>query len=252
MVVVIVKRPKAIFMDLAGTAIKTSFIDKELMPYIKNNVKTFIVVNWLEKDIRRDVDSLRIEALKDSKAPKIEPQEAPEGEQKQSVVDYINYCSDNKKENLAISKFRFHMWFNGYDRNKLQTSVYSDVGIQLRKWKDMDIKIFVVSNTWVEAAKKFLSKTTQGNLNELMEGHFDCGEGPFNKKETFQKIVEKIDLKEEDVLFMTKSPKEAVAAKEAGLDIVLVLTHRKNVDKLTEEEKKLPRIRSFIELEFRI
>lgn len=36
----------------------------------------------------------------------------------------------------------------------------------------------------------------------------------------------------------------------AGLIVVLVLTHRRNIEKLDSEAKRLPRVRSFNEIEF--
>ncbi len=245
-----VPKPKAIVMDLSGTAVKSAFIDRVLMPYIKNNAKTFIEEKWDNKDVKKDVEALRKEAAKDESGVKIAAAEAPLPEQQQSVVDYVTQCLDSKKESKALSRFRFHMWFDGYDKGTLTTPVYSDVGIQIKSWKEMDVKLYVLSNTWVEATKKFLSKTTQGDLNLMIDGHFDASDGSLSDKETYVKLVTKIGLTADQVLFLTKSAEEAKAAKEAGLPIVLVMTHRKNIEKLTEEEKALPRIRSFNELEF--
>jgi methionine salvage enolase-phosphatase E1 len=50
-----VPKPKAIIFDLSGTAAKTSFIDKVLIPYIKSYVKQ----KWIEKELTKDVERLR-------------------------------------------------------------------------------------------------------------------------------------------------------------------------------------------------
>ena len=245
-----VPKPKAIIMDLAGTAVKTAFIDKILMPYIKDNVKAYVEEKWSDTNVKKDIEALRKEAAKDESGVKIAAPEAPVPEQQQSVVDYVTQCTDSKKESKALSRFRFHMWFDGYEKGKITTPVYSDVGIQIKKWKDLDIKLYVLSNSWVEGTKKFLSKTSQGDLNLMIDGHYDTSEGSLTDKETYTKLVGKIGQTADQVLFLTKSAEEAKAAKEANLPIILVLTHRKNIEKLTEDEKTFPRIRSFNELDF--
>jgi methionine salvage enolase-phosphatase E1 len=69
-------------------------------------------------------------------------------------------------------------------------------------------------------------------------------------KESYQKILAKIGEQPEDVIFLTKSPEEAKAAKEVGITPILVLTHRRNIQKLDESDKQMTIIRSFNELEF--
>jgi enolase-phosphatase E1 len=242
-------KPKAVFMDLAGTAIRNGFTSKMLKPYILENVKTFVEENWADKELKKCIDSMRKESAKDESGPKIAAAEAPAGEQQQSVVDYVTQCADST-ESSSLARFRYLLWFDGFDRGEIVTPIYSDVGIQVRKWKDMDIKIYVVSNTWVEGTKKFLSKTSMGDLNLMIDGHYDYSVGSPTAAETYTKLIGKIGQTAGDVLFLTKYPPRAKAAKDAGLKIVLVLSHRWEITKLTEEEKAYPRIRSMNELEF--
>jgi methionine salvage enolase-phosphatase E1 len=44
-----VPKPKAIIFDLSGTAAKTPFIDKVLIPFIKTNIKSYVEQKWTEK-----------------------------------------------------------------------------------------------------------------------------------------------------------------------------------------------------------
>jgi methionine salvage enolase-phosphatase E1 len=60
----------------------------------------------------------------------------------------------------------------------------------------------------------------------------------------------KIGEQPEGVIFLTKSPEEAKAAKEVGITPILVVTHLKNIEKLDESDKQITTIRSFNELEF--
>lgn len=246
-----VVKPKAVIMDLMGTAVKTGFIDKILMTHLKEHIKEYLEERWSDKELERDIRSLRKEAEKETTGPKIADVKADKAEQQKTVAEYVIHAVDNKKESKAMSRFRFHMWFHGYDKNQIQTRVYSDVAIQVKKWKDEQVKIYVLSNGWAEATKKFLSKTNHGDLSPMLDGLYDAkSEGPLTDKETYTKLIGKLGLAAGDVLLLTKAADQAKAAKEAGLAILLVLTHRKNIEKLSEEEKKMPRVRSFNEIEF--
>ena len=133
----------------------------------------------------------------------------------------------------------------------METHVYSDVAIQLQKWRcDLQIRLFVFSNGWTEATRRFLTKTNHGDLNLLIDAHFDSSIGPLGEAATFQKMLDEIKQKPEDVLFLTKWPEEARAAKSLGITSVLVLTHRRNIDNLDEADKAMDRIRTFNELDF--
>jgi enolase-phosphatase E1 len=246
-------KPKAIILDISGTAAKTSFIEKVLMPYIKSAIKDYVEEKWTEKQFIKDLERLRAQSQKDDESvPKIAGTDAELATQQQSVIDYVLWYSDNKKESRAHQMFRFHLWFDGYEKNKISTPVYSDVAIQMKKWKcDQNIKFYVFSNGWIEATKRFMSKTSHGDLNPLIDDYFDTNTvGALSDKQSFTKILAKIGEQPENVIFLTKSGEEARAAKEAGITPVLVLTHRRNIEKLDEVDKQFQKIRSFNELEF--
>lgn len=85
----------------------------------------------------------------------------------------------------------------------------------------------------------YLSKTSHGDMNLLISDHFDAGDfGPLNKTATYEKLVKSIKVDPEDVLFLTHSGPEGFAAKKAGLSVLLIATHRRDVYKLVNKELK--------------
>lgn len=144
------------------------------------------------------------------------------------------------------------MWFDGYKRGKLETPVYSDVAIQIKRWRcDFGIKLYVFSNGWTEATKRFMAKTSHGDLNLLIDDHFDNTQGPLTNPATFQKILQTIEMEPSRVLFLTKSVEEGKAAKRAGLKVVLVMTHRRTIARLSDKDLDTWQIiRTFNELSF--
>ncbi|KAH9403770.1 Enolase-phosphatase E1 [Tyrophagus putrescentiae] len=163
------------------------------------------------------------------------------------------HCIDHKKDNEGMTLFRFHVIFDGYAKNRLETPLYTDVAVQMHHWVVEDkVKLYLFSNGWKEATKRYLEKTSKGDVNLLITDIFDAAdEGPLTDSNTFKKIAHKIKLPPDEVLFLTHSGKEGLAAKKAGVGAILVKTHRRDVFKLSAEEKKaLPYVRSFNEIVF--
>ncbi|KAH9419036.1 Enolase-phosphatase E1 [Dermatophagoides pteronyssinus] len=212
--------------------------------------------NWNSKQVRMDLEQMKAEAESDPMAPKIQldPNESATTNMDsdiESAFEYVRYCLDTHNENKAITLLRFHMWFDGYSKNRLETPVYSDVAIQIQKWRcDQDIKLYVFSNGWAEATRRFLMKTNHGDLNLLIDGYFDTSLGQLTDAETFRRVLDRINEQPENVIFLTKSSIEGRAAESIGMTVVLVLTHRRNIERLDEEGRRMPRVRSFNELEF--
>lgn len=89
-----------------------------------------------------------------------------------------------------------------------------------------------------------------GDLNLLLEDHFDSSLGPLTESPTYKKVIEKLALPPSDVAFLTKSPEEGKAARDAGLNVILVLTHRQSVEVALQICKEIPIARTFTEIEF--
>lgn len=253
MVQVKMKKPKAVLFDVSGTAARESFVEKVLLPYFKLAVKPYFESNWDQSPCSNDVVSLaRTAAAQGPEAPKIDL-EASKGKQITALVRYVEWAQETKdmEQTRAFALFRFHVWFDGYDKGKLSTPVYSDVAVTIQKWRcDLGIKLYILSNGWTEATKKFMSKTSHGDLNLLIEEHFDSDLGPLTTPATYGKVLEKVALAPTDVVFLTKSPEEGKAAKDGGLNVILVLTHRQSVDQALTLCKEIPIARTFTEIEF--
>lgn len=103
---------------------------------------------------------------------------------------------------------------------------------------------------WAEATKKFMQKTSHGDLSALIAEQFDTTLGPLTSPDTYKKLIAKTKEDPANTVFLTKSPEEAKAAKAAGLQVVLVLTHSDKVDAVADKVKDIPIARSFTQIEF--
>ncbi|KAH9391161.1 Enolase-phosphatase E1 [Tyrophagus putrescentiae] len=241
MVIVKVKKPLAVVFDFCGTAARDTFVEKTLQPYFKLAYKAYFEANWSKEECQADAKALAAIDLTAAKQ-----------EQIAALAKYVEYCGANKKDtSKAFVMYRFHVWFDGYDRGKLTTPVYSDVAVHIQKWKtELQLKLFIFSNGWTEATKKFMSKTSHGDLNALIDDHFDTSLGSLKDAATYRKLIERIKEDPKEVTFLTKSASEGKAAKAAGLNVVLVLTHTATVEAVSTSCKDIPIARSFTQVEF--
>lgn len=147
------------------------------------------------------------------------------------------------------------MWFDGYNSGKLTTHVYSDAARCLGNWAQKDcIDLYVLSNGWSYAIKKFLKKTNHCDLTLVIKDFIDTSIGQLTDLQTYEGIISQLGHPSEDILFLTHSGIEGVAARRSGLSVILVTTHRKDLARERNEKTQfygLPYLRSFNELVFK-
>lgn len=249
--IVYVHRPRAIVFDILGTASKSGFLEKILFPFLKANLDTYINTHWTRRDFIKLYGRIVEQSIEFNKqepaTPVVLPHESPNAHG--SLLAFITFVTDNGVNSSAVTQLRFKVWFEGYQQHKLRTPIYSDVSMQMRKWFAEGIKFYVFSNTWAEAQKALLRNTNHGDLTNLISDHFDNDFGSLTETDVWRRFCTKIRENPSDVLFLTKSSLEGRAAAEAGLNVVLVLTHRHNVKAVSKEDRqRFPYVRTLNDL----
>ncbi|KAI2801769.1 hypothetical protein RDWZM_000756 [Blomia tropicalis] len=244
------RKPKAILFDINGTATYTSFTDRFLANFARRAVKSFLSINFNNEQIQRDIAMIRI----DAKSNQGWPQVAAEGQEAiiADVEAIMNHCLDNDVDCLGLAQLRFHIWFEAYQKGQITTSIYSDVAIQMKRWRcDYNIKLYVCSQGWSEANKVFLSRTNQGDMTLLIDGYFDTKHGSWKEPKSFHRLLEELQITQpSSVVLFTKNGATARSASHAGIVPIIVTTHKKCYDALSGEEKKMAIIRTMNEIEF--
>ena len=73
------------------------------MPYIKDNIRTYLEENFEQRNAKTDFENLRCQAVKDSNAPQIPGADSARATLIEATVNYVAYCVDAKIENKAIT-----------------------------------------------------------------------------------------------------------------------------------------------------
>lgn len=94
----------------------------------------------------------------------------------------------------------------------------------LEKWSSADKTLAIYSSGSVGAQQLLFSHTRQGDLTPLFKGGFyDTTVGHKREAQSYRNIADILKLPPSVMLFLTDIYEEAVAAKEAGMNTILVV-----------------------------
>ncbi|XP_074849830.1 enolase-phosphatase E1 isoform X2 [Carettochelys insculpta] len=165
----------------------------------------------------------------------------------QAVVDNVYWQMSLDRKTTALKQLQGHMWRAAYTSGRMKGEVFEDVVPAIRKWREAGLKVYIYSSGSVEAQKLLFGYSTEGDILELLDGHFDTKLGPKVESESYRRIARSIGCSTNNVLFLTDVTREAHAAEEANMHVAVVL--RPGNAGLTDDEKSYySLITSFSEL----
>lgn len=152
-----------------------------------------------------------------------------------------------------LKSLQGYLWESGYKNGELKAPLFPDVAPKIASWRKGDdaVQIMIYSSGSV-AAQKLLFRHTNwepADLTPEITDFFDTvNAGPKTEASSYRKIASKhADIPVSEWLFLSDNVKEVEAAKEAGMQSVVV--ERPGNAELLEEARRRHRvIRSFDEL----
>jgi len=251
-----VKLPSCIVLDIEGTTTSLRFIKDVLFPYIKRNLSKYLKERWHSDEVIATLARLIRQEDRDIKdglqPPKIWKVTETNDLNKiiDSIVTNVSWQMDSKRHNTALKQLQILVWVYGYENSELKGHVYEDVGVSFRRWRSMGIRLFVYSTGMAVAQQLLFSNSTQGNLLNLIENYFDLLVGSKTSPSSFKKIANHyMQVSTSQVLFITDTPDEGRAAKDAGCQVVLV-QRPENRRISTSQGQEFSIINSLTQIEF--
>ncbi|KAM0934913.1 putative acireductone synthase [Dioscorea sansibarensis] len=225
----LVSRPTrhCIVLDIEGTTTPISFVMDVLFPYARDNVQKHLMLTYDSQETKEDINLLRAQVQDDLEkgipgAVPIPPDDAGKEAVIEPVVTNVRAMIAADRKITALKQLQGHIWRTGFQSNELQGVVYEDVPEALKKWHADGIKVYIYSSGSREAQRLIFGNTTYGDLRKYLCGFFDTTTG--NKKEphSYFEISQSVGVDEpSQVLFLTDVYQEAVAAKAAGLEVII-------------------------------
>ncbi|XP_047311448.1 probable bifunctional methylthioribulose-1-phosphate dehydratase/enolase-phosphatase E1 1 isoform X2 [Impatiens glandulifera] len=221
--------PKCILLDIEGTTTPISFVMEVLFPYARENVGRHLGITYHTDETKDDIKLLRSQVEDDLKqqiagALPIPSDNANKEEIISSLVANVEAMIKADRKITALKELQGRIWRTGFQNNEIEAVVFADVPPALEKWHASGIKVYIYSSGSRLAQRLIFGNTNYGDLRKHLCGFFDTTVG--NKKETrsYFEIVESLGVdKPNEVLFITDVYQEAIAAKNAGLEVIISL-----------------------------
>lgn len=190
-------QPKAILLDIEGTTSSISFVADELFPYARKHLADYVAAHPEEV------------------APILA--EVP-GDPVETLIQWI----DEDRKATPLKTLQGLIWAKGYADGELTGHVYPDTPEAIRRWVDRGIRVNIYSSGSVAAQKLIFGHSIAGDLTPLLSGYFDTTTGPKREAASYTKIAEALGLPPAEILFLTDIQAEADAAREAGVQALIV------------------------------
>jgi enolase-phosphatase E1 len=170
---------------------------------------------------------------------------------------YASHVRDLMAQDLKIpylKSLQGYLWLRGYESGALRCPLFADVHPSLLQWHRARIPIIIYSSGSVPAQKllfQYTDSKPEADLRPLISDYFDIvNAGPKQEKASYEKIAATRKEHVGSWLFLSDNVKEVIAAKEAGMESLVVV--REGNAQLSEEEKTgNVLVRSFEEVEIR-
>lgn len=199
----------AVLTDIEGTTSSLSFVKEVLFPYSKNKLKSFLESNWNDKRIRAILEEL---FNKLGKTLSFE-----------ETLELFTKWIDEDRKDTALKELQGYIWEEGYQKGELKGHIYQDAYEKLKEWHSRGIKLYVFSSGSVKAQQLLFSHTPYGDLTHLFSGYFDTKVGSKKDPQSYKKIAQVINLKTQEVLFLSDLEEELDAAKSVCMQTVRLI-----------------------------
>ena len=122
------------------------------------------------------------------------------------------------------------IWQEGYDKGELKAHIYPDSVEYLKKWHETGLTLAVYSSGSIAAQKLLFRNTSMGDLTPLFSAYFDTTTGDKKESRSYTTIANELSVLPQEILFLSDSLQELVAASEADFNVCGLNRETVNVD----------------------
>jgi enolase-phosphatase E1 len=193
--------PRAILTDIEGTTSSIAFVAETLFPYARARLPAFVAAHPA------------------ASAPILA--EVAATEPGDPVTTLLRWIEEDRKA-TPLKTLQGMIWEAGYREGAFTGHIYPDAAAALRRWHGAGIRLYVFSSGSVAAQKLLFGHSDAGDLMPLFSGYFDTVTGPKREAQSYRAIAAAIGLEPGDILFLSDTSQEIAAAREAGMQALLI------------------------------
>ena len=185
---------RAILTDIEGTTSSITFVTETLFPYARARMADYVAAH---------------------------PETVVDVPGDDPVATLLGWIDIDAKE-TPLKTLQGLIWAEGYADGTLRGHVYPDAVAGLRRWHAVGLALYVFSSGSIAAQKLIFGHSVAGDLTPLFSGYFDTMTGPKRAAASYAKIADTIGLSVGNILFLSDTPVEIAAARDAGMAALLI------------------------------
>ena len=197
-----------ILTDIEGTTSSIAFVKDVLFPYARRELPRFVREHGKEPEVRRWLDAVATECggiCGDD-----------------VIVETLQGWIDQDRKHTALKALQGMLWRDGYARGDFRGHIYPDAADALRRWHADGRKLAVFSSGSVDAQKLLFGHSEAGDLSPVFSGWFDTQVGHKREADSYRNIAAALGGQPQDILFLSDIVEELDAARDAGLQTLLL------------------------------
>jgi len=198
----------AIVTDIEGTTSSISFVKDVLFPYARKALPAFVRLHGRDPEVRKWLD--------------VTAADVGGACQDEMLAEVLQGWIDEDRKHPALKALQGIIWASGYNEGAYRAHVYDDAVAGLRRWHAAEHPLYVYSSGSVPAQKLLFGHSTAGDLTPLFSGYFDTAIGGKRERTSYRNLVQALDRKPSDVVFLSDVVEELDAARAEGIDTVLL------------------------------
>ncbi len=203
------KNVAAIVMDIEGTTGSLSFVKETLFPFAAAKLPGFIASHATRPEVAAQLDAVR----------RMENNLALSNDDIVKIL--LQWVRDDNKA-TPLKALQGMIWQDGYKDQAFHGHVYEDALETIERWHVADIPLYIYSSGSIAAQRLLFGHTAQGDITGWLSGYFDTTTGPKRDVASYQKIAAEVGQPAETILFLSDIPEELAAARDAGLQTLLI------------------------------
>lgn len=200
---------QAVVTDIEGTTSSISFVKEVLFPYAAAHMASFLREHWDEPAVQEQIGALAADSSTNV---------ATADDADRILQQWIR--EDRKA--TPLKALQGMIWKAGYQSGAYTAHLYPDTAPALQRWHDAGLPLYVYSSGSIAAQKLFFGYSDAGDLTPLLSGYFDTTTGMKQEVDSYRKIATAIGVPASEIVFLSDIEGELDAAREAGLQTVLL------------------------------
>jgi methylthioribulose 1-phosphate dehydratase/enolase-phosphatase E1 len=208
-----------VIFDIEGTIAPITFVKETLFPYASTHAQEFLQRNWEHSDVQNIVKDLFAAIIEDNQFSYL----SNDLSAVEKVTTYIKKLIAEDRKLPALKKLQGLIWDEAYKKGDIVAPVYADFPIFLQRLKEKNIGVSIYSSGSRLAQQLLLKYSNEGDLSPFFSSFFDTNVGFKTEAASYNEIALTLGYteKKQELLFITDLLQEAIAAREAGFQVVI-------------------------------